>query len=259
MSINYSGFYHAASAERHQKSEAQPAHCDLNDFRLLHWHGCFVDKITAVLDPPQWHKKTERRPPEVEDVHAWLDSIAIFMELGPESGPGEDYIWRTIVGDNHVRSLRMPKERSSAIEVPVACFIRKAMRQQPIDTKSLTVEEEEALQYGFFELHLRWPHLKNLDEKLAQMKKDLPYYACCETLNRTIFKTQKSMLGFGHLAIQEGDVVTLMQGLGSPIVLRPRVEEQEGGFTFVGDAYVDGIMHGEFLRTEPVFRGYDIY
>lgn len=45
-------------------------------------------------------------------------------------------------------------------------------------------------------------------------------------------------------------------GVHSPIVLRQR---REGGFTFAGDAYVDGIMQGEFFHTLPNEQEFVIY
>jgi hypothetical protein len=39
--------------------------------------------------------------------------------------------------------------------------------------------------------------------------------------------------------------------------LRPR--EGRDGFYLLGDAYVDGIMQGEFLKTSPAHVYFDIY
>ena len=60
-------------------------------------------------------------------------------------------------------------------------------------------------------------------------------------------------------AIQREDIVCLLWGMRSPIILRPRADEAGGGFTFVGDAYVDGIMYGEFLETTPAHVDFKIY
>lgn len=57
------------------------------------------------------------------------------------------------------------------------------------------------------------------------------------------------MLGLGHSLIEVGDTVTLISGVRCPIILRERVD---GGYCFHGDAYVDGIMQGEYLETEVV-------
>lgn len=72
-----------------------------------------------------------------------------------------------------------------------------------------------------------------------------------------MFKTTEGMLGLGHVAVRSGDVVTLLQKSATPMILRPR---DRGGFTFIGDAYVDGIMHGEFLKMgQQTIETFDIY
>lgn len=74
-----------------------------------------------------------------------------------------------------------------------------------------------------------------------------------------LFKTTKGMFGLGHTAIQPGDTVSLLWGIRSPIILRPRDDEAGGGFTFVGDAYIDKIMYSEFLKTAPAHKDFEIY
>lgn len=64
------------------------------------------------------------------------------------------------------------------------------------------------------------------------------------------------MFGLGHLEVEAFDILTLIWGVRSPIVLRQRAD---GGFYFRGDAYVDGIMHGEFLATCPAHEQFSIH
>lgn len=72
--------------------------------------------------------------------------------------------------------------------------------------------------------------------------------------------TTNGMLGWGHVTIQPGDVVTLLERTSSPIISQPR--ENLGcpeGYEFLGDAYVDGIMYGEFLKEDPAMEVFDIH
>jgi hypothetical protein len=65
------------------------------------------------------------------------------------------------------------------------------------------------------------------------------------------------MFGLGHQSLKVGDVVTLLQGMRTPIVLRKR--DTGPGFLYTGDAFVDGIMYGEFLATKPALDEFYIY
>jgi hypothetical protein len=48
----------------------------------------------------------------------------------------------------------------------------------------------------------------------------------------------------------EGDVICVLYGGTVPFMLRPK-EKEMGGYYVVGEAYVDGIMDGEYMDTNP--------
>ncbi|KAF2722430.1 hypothetical protein K431DRAFT_302549 [Polychaeton citri CBS 116435] len=63
-------------------------------------------------------------------------------------------------------------------------------------------------------------------------------------IGRAAFATGQGLVGFGPSDARHGDVVVVALGASVPFVLRPTKQ----GFRLVGDAYVDGIMHGEMVR-----------
>ena len=63
--------------------------------------------------------------------------------------------------------------------------------------------------------------------------------------DRTMFVTQTGLIGCGHLDTRVGDEVWVFRGGNVPFVISPRTGEKEEGYRFVGDCYVQGIMHGE--------------
>lgn len=77
------------------------------------------------------------------------------------------------------------------------------------------------------------------------------------------------MLGIGIGDVRPGDVVVILQNACTPILLRPRSQDGDGNtadrggsettFTFGGEAWVDGIMFGEFMDTNPKKEVFDIY
>jgi hypothetical protein len=56
--------------------------------------------------------------------------------------------------------------------------------------------------------------------------------------------TKKGFFGWAHARAEQGDHLFLLRGCSVPVILRAR---EEGGYTVVGDAYVEGIMDGELV------------
>ncbi|KAL6907332.1 heterokaryon incompatibility protein domain-containing protein [Trichoderma evansii] len=218
---------------------------------ILRRAGCRVDIITEALEPYQQPLMKE----DTQNREDWLLGVMAFLGLGPVGGPGEDYMWRTLLSQGWYDKI------NPFINEDVATLVRMIMRGQDIDVKTLKPIQREFLD------KLEYPHVKqrNLAARLDQLEYATQMIQLLQmrgyyiTRRRTLFKTMKGMLGLGHLPIKPGDVVTLLWGLPSPIILRPRNDSGCDGFSFVGDAYVDQIMHGEFLKTDPPHEVFTIY
>jgi hypothetical protein len=61
------------------------------------------------------------------------------------------------------------------------------------------------------------------------------------------FLTGEGYLGMGPREAREGDVVVVFCGGRIPFVLRPSSGEGSDVYTFVGEAYCDGVMDGEVI------------
>jgi hypothetical protein len=90
-----------------------------------------------------------------------------------------------------------------------------------------------------------------LAEQVAFLAREWPQRVGNENRHTTLFKTASGFIGAGHESVRPGDLVTILYGEKRPIVLRPRGQSADAGFTLQGHAYVDGIMYGEFLCTPP--------
>jgi hypothetical protein len=55
--------------------------------------------------------------------------------------------------------------------------------------------------------------------------------------------------------MQDGDCIAILQGAVTPYVLRLTSHER---YVLIGEAYVLGIMHGEFMSTGPVIETIEI-
>ena len=66
---------------------------------------------------------------------------------------------------------------------------------------------------------------------------------------RSVIKTSNGLIGITPEDTQKGDVVCILLGCRSPLILRPK---EAGQYAIVGECYIDGIMTGEtFLGQLP--------
>ncbi|WYZ35432.1 hypothetical protein EsH8_X_000079 [Colletotrichum jinshuiense] len=258
--IKYNSHYKAYGGKSGQ-IEAIPGVLE-NNLGCLHRRGCLVDEIVEVMPPPDWIQENPYIPAYLKSNEKWFSSIAAFMKLGKDSGAAEDYIWRTVTRDNFLRyaHIWVPKrgaEPEGNVTEGLAWVCRRIMRLETIDTTTLTAEQDGfiriALKRRYGELASNGPLEAG---KIKLFAEDLRYTLGSINRHRTLFKTAKGMLGLGHVGVEVGDIVTLMWGVPSPIVLRRR---NEGAYYFRGDAYVDGIMYGEYLINEPREECFDIH
>lgn len=226
--------------------------CSEEDDRLrrIRRPGCIADIVTEVLPMMQWE------PGSAYNYEAHLASIVDFANLGPSSSPEEDYVWRTVVMNRLAEYFDVPQDSDISSE-EIAGLARMIVRQESIDAGLLTSKQRQHIDY----VADKWGFEADTSEQRLRLVIESWEGGILSRFSRgrALFKTVKGMFGLGHVVVRAGDVVALLWGLGSPVVLRPRNESCGGGFTYVGDAYVDGIMYGEFLQTLPRHEVFDIY
>ncbi|KAJ3958336.1 hypothetical protein N0V92_005099 [Colletotrichum tropicale] len=244
-SINHGEIYF--SAARGKSQPESDVSVGLQEGSTLHRRGCIVDEITEVFQPTIRASATAN----IEIWEQWEDSVVDFVGLGPESGPGEDYVWRTMVKGYACMFQFCWQMYIDGKMHDVPRILRRIMRKVPLNVEDLSTEGLKFLRgEGMWDGEA----LRSVDPVKAEEMEHLARrlqgraYRDMSRKHRTLFKTRKGMFGLGHFGIASEDVVTLVWGVGSPIILRPR---DEGGYYFRGDSYVDGIMQGEFLETQP--------
>ena len=73
--------------------------------------------------------------------------------------------------------------------------------------------------------------------------------------NRRLFASKRGYLGLGPAVILVGDIIAVILGLDTSLVLRRAGSDS---YRIVGEAYVHGIMDGEALRRPPYTQAFDI-
>ncbi|OQN95218.1 hypothetical protein B0A48_18716 [Cryoendolithus antarcticus] len=73
---------------------------------------------------------------------------------------------------------------------------------------------------------------------------------------RRLAGTSQGLVGLMPADVEIGDIVAIIVGAESPMLLRPGSEG--GAYKIVGECYVYGIMDGEMIGTDTVFTDIDV-
>ena len=119
-----------------------------------------------------------------------------------------------------------------------------------LELESLGVREEVLLM-------LRSGEVAELKENLDTEERSMYSIAVDHLMDRRAYLTTKGYVGVGPSGMQAGDMVCIIFGANCPYILRQNKDGE--GYTFVGEAYCDGIMDGEFIETDPTEEVFDIY
>lgn len=193
-----------------------------------------------------------------------LLECAIEMELPMEA------LWRTLIGNcddkscpaspSTAQSLKDCLKLSTAIFhhsnkvdatlQPVedwsawSCF--DTLRAQQSESHASIPSVDELSQFAE-----HWRHCISSFANLPKAKKigQAGFYA--RAVGRTfpyrrLFVSKEKTLGLAPLPAEAGDQVWLLAGARVPFILRP--SGTEGRFRVIGEAYVHGYMHGEFMK-----------
>lgn len=95
------------------------------------------------MELTQWIKYDEYHASRIKNAKAWLSSIVKFAKLGLDSGPGENYVWRTILMNQVNGGNFCIKREWGFPDGEVTSLICKIMRQEAIDAQVLTSSQEE--------------------------------------------------------------------------------------------------------------------
>jgi hypothetical protein len=173
-------------------------------------------------------RSISRRLQEVarDVVKEWLE-MASLQELSSEAGspPYNDRtesFWRTMVG---------------------GLIVRNDPHLGPDDACPYDVRPYERADFESFKNWLFWviggserPNLTIESSTWAAI------------YGRAFFITKQSYMGLSYPSIEVGDEVWVLNGARVPFILRPRLHDSGAySYTFVGDCYLDGFMHGEAI------------
>lgn len=178
--------------------------------RVLTLHGCYFDIVTEVMLPWMTTEQASSQEQVMESAKG-AESMLHFVGVGAGAGLGEDFLWRTLAAGKDVMS-------DNSIEVT-----RRLQHNRENDREPLTNREISLLAVGCgIDAEQFVPDGWTV-QSWIQRRWLLMYYS----QDRTLFKTSEGKRGLCYHVVQPGDVVTLLWGIKTLIVLRKR---HEGGF-----------------------------
>ncbi|KAJ4264475.1 hypothetical protein NW762_005675 [Fusarium torreyae] len=244
-----------------------------DDPMVLSRRGCVVDTITDVMAPfpdVSWAEASSETEDAAKACAMIGRAVMSFMNLGAEATSDEDYIWQTVAltfQDLYDEDKGPPEDKD--VHPDIWKFMRALFRGDKIDPDTAqTVKDqlddlEDSSDEEWEDADTESEASSNADSSSETSSDDdddsdeaeeateemiEKFWNALPDLNgRTLFKTTNGMLGLGRTTVKGGDIVTLIWDVPTPIILRPHGEN----YLFLGDAYVNGIMKGEFLSRKP--------
>ncbi|KAM0326794.1 hypothetical protein ACHAQA_006668 [Verticillium albo-atrum] len=224
-------------------------------WRVLRQKGCSVDIVEAVVPDDGDFTGTDPSPTLSHTLKApgaertrMLELILEFVtnaHLAIDGARVDAVLWRTLVAEYPGVLGGTPDFDTLADH---------AFRQQPVSAATLTEAQRTSVLRNLYPFPRHADSITELQAAVDEFLKMIWLYASVQTRGRKLFVTVGGKLGLGPENMQRHDVVTILLGTSVPIVLRPFKDH----FTFVGGAYVHGIMDGEFMRGDPQMKDFDI-
>lgn len=223
--------------------EATLVWSSIRQLEVLIIYGCLCDVVTFASPMPvvpQYEgfdadvaeqTKAERVSLTIETFKKW-EALALEMRDGlPEPykdciGGRKGAFWRTLSCDSGVRGAPypLPLDFGDRYEALLG-------RQPPLNSDKIVddpIRNDWVREYG------------------------VP--ACAKCVNKSFFLTQQGRMGMTIRGVQEGDIVVIARGGFVPYVVRHR---PDWGMTFIGEAYLHGVMDGEGV-LDAVRQGWNL-
>ncbi|KAM3417141.1 hypothetical protein BST61_g8716 [Cercospora zeina] len=99
----------------------------------------------------------------------------------------------------------------------------------------------------YLTIHDSLPDVDSIDNYNERDINDLLTNFYMRGLARCVFQTKTGYLGLGVIHMRPGDIIAILFGSQSPVILRP-LPDMDSSYSFVGLAFVDGIMDGSLVR-----------
>jgi hypothetical protein len=249
---NFSGSLHKWSIEnpphlnnnfRDNKKVSGLSQCDFQlqiDPRHLRVKGRRVDKICAVSNTWKVDATTTLLGNSASNTGqvagSLLDCIGSWFDViqgrddNPRGRNALEIMTEVLMNDNP--SQLQPHGKIHAVDY-LGILVQRSKEGDPIRRYSLVHPQDspmELMHLGFYTMSRGMHHVIT---------------SLMSSFWKTMFRTTYGYLGMGSYGTALDDLVIILHGTETPCLVRPC----NGGFTYVGAAYVSGTMNGEFWNS----------
>jgi Heterokaryon incompatibility protein (HET) len=242
---SHTGFFHAAGNTA--ASTIPPPHDD-----ILICEGIYIDTLDGLghglLDKSSSAKDSHPENPtsiysddEATFSAIWrslISDVRYFANSSFERAPevmGHLFIKKCCNWENVFLNKDHPQFKPDKVIHPdISIFEVWFMENRLLEIAGRTIREWAGERLGLCEVD-ETDRILNASFERTMRKK---------IYGRRLMTTETGYIGLGPLASRKGDKVCVLFGCSTPVVLRPL---PNGGYKFIGECYVHGIMEGEAI------------
>jgi hypothetical protein len=216
----------------------------------------------------------DQSPAFGSDAHL-LSQFNIVSQLGPIYITGQsrlEVFWRTLILDTSGPDGDYIHPAKDALGWDFRCVVRRAIWEYLASKSGSELERAKEYCSSIFDRLGPDEFLPSLaeierytdptvpaagpDYKQALLKDPREYEGSIvlKATYRNLFRTNNGLLGLCPRTSQPDDSIWLIKGARVPYVLRPHLGRES--YTFIGECYIHGAMHGEFMtdKRRKAFR-----
>lgn len=204
----------------------------VQDHNILCVQGICIGSIaSAGALMPEFINEEFNFAPVFDALDDWWH---IFLSTGRKDIIGENGFVNLINYGRYYDQYYISTEQAEALEKELVRYLRIVLSLHRPDDKTL--------------LPLLGKQEGVVDNDTKRQAEAYIWSAVLVNRKRKFLVLDGVKCGIGPQCSEEGDLVVVVLGCTVPLVLKKRSEEDGGGYFNLGDAYVDGFMHGEAIR-----------
>ena len=201
----------------------------------------------------------------VEEYHlraggAEIDSIKYTTWLQHGEWQARDWVgWVMYVVILFAQIRPRPTLEPIVLAIIMTCTAETVAILPTLGDEEMTPQAKMSLLRGTLEM-MRSPPSEVVSHKvLSDQKGFFMKFGMIHELQWQLFITQRGYLGLGRRHCAPGDVVCILAGATTGSILRPANSENEDQkYKYVSEAYINGMMHGEFVPEPSAYKTFTI-